>query len=438
VPLALLCYWAVVPTRYTAAWFDVGDLPIDYRDLTLAGLAAVLLCVVRTASHDRIGRLVLCANMAAVAYALTSLGWAGIERADAESMAWTLVLHLSSVLAAYTIVGLLTKQVAYSMMYVSALVLSGIGALYTAQSLLDLGLRSPQAVNVLTDFGMQRVNGPLFDSPTGHFVLIPALAFLVYDIVGRRRLAVNLVASLFLIATILGTGSRAAVLGTLVFMSLLLTCASVGTKLKPWIVVLMVALTLPAIVAVFKVADPARLYRVSDREPRLDIHLSAFELAKERPWMETALGSGYGSIWPWYRVNYFRAYRTFHATVATRYGFLKADNQEYHSHSVALLAVMELGIPGAAFFIALCLLLIRAFQRYRRQYVGLFAAGLLASGSALFMDLFFFSSTRLCFFWWLMLFVMLKLASTAERGVSRRLFSVRGWGDSFHSPLPKR
>src|ERR1035438_10570138 len=92
-----------------------------------------------------------------------------------------------------------------------AAALSAVSLLYTAQSLLGLGLRSAAAVT-LNDFGMERVRGPLFESSTGYFLLIPALAFVLQETLARRIRLLYGVASVFALSlAILGLGCPRAV-----------------------------------------------------------------------------------------------------------------------------------------------------------------------------------------------------------------------------------
>jgi hypothetical protein len=140
---------------------------------------------------------------------------------------------------------------------------------------------------------------------------------------------------------------------------------------------------------VFRTAKTDRLSNVSAEDGRRVMHTTIRSILSARTLPELLAGSGYGSVWPWYETESWveggDLYSTGRYTRITEHGLLI-----YHSHSTALVLIVELGIAGAAALLWQFRALATAVMRSAAPGWQIFACSLAVSAAALFFDLFIF------------------------------------------------
>lgn len=427
-----LAYWAIWPST-KIGYPAIASVPIDSRELALLALTGFYLlqaAVVATANrrysiarpatpggaapwHRRLPLL----TAGIIAYAAVSTNWSGMEGRDTRGMLYTLLATLAAAVLGYRMIAGRSPETVRAFLWRLTLFLTAVGLLYTAESVLSLGLRSEAGQQSdIGDFGIQRVRGPLFVASTGFFILLPAAAFAIQQLLdgqARRLLSVGAVGAL--IATILGLGSRGGliVLALFFFFALL-----VRDSRKRYVIPVVAVILVVAAGFIYSNAQTDRLQSLNE-EGRLETHRTSWQIAINRPLVTDLFGSGYGSYWPWYITevdNRGQLYeRGLHSDLVWNpYGPLL-----YHSHSVFVLLGVELGGVGLLYFAALWLTLGRLLARgIRGGPSALLAVGMTASGFSMFFDLFLFRTPQLNAVWWTFLFGALVLSD--ERQCARR------------------
>src|SRR6202012_1995640 len=107
-------------------------------------------------------------------YARFFLHWLDVAGTNRIAMLWTLVLSMSSAMIGACLVRDADRQQTRRILWCLTIGLAAASAIYFAESFFSLGLRSAEDTQ-WTDFGIQRVKGPLYGSSTGQFILYPAL-----------------------------------------------------------------------------------------------------------------------------------------------------------------------------------------------------------------------------------------------------------------------
>jgi len=417
---ATLLLFSLVPSR-AAAVYRLGDVPIDIRDVALFLVAVFYLVpIIRRALYGpkiRSGGAgsLLRASLLFAAYAAVSIAWSGLQTADAQSMCLTLLLFASSVLMPYELVCLLERDVLAAVLRRSIFVFAVVCAIYSADSFFRLDLRSPEYMRIEPGFPIPRVGGPLFGSSTGYFLILPALAYALEEVWrrgGRRTLGV--LCSLLLGVTLFALGSRGSVVLSLMFIGLCLIFLP-SIRRKVFAIASTLAVVTLAILLVTQSGEASRMSSFDD-EGRLSLHSKSWDLITTRSISANLFGSGYGSVWPWYRLDDYVSQKKFEMAVATRDDLLVAGKYLYHSHSVLLLLGVEIGLVGVLYFVRIwkALAAIVRLQRVGRENL-VFACGLLASGCALYLDLFLFYHSRVYVIWWFWVFAALRLSEQPDR-----------------------
>ncbi|MBE0660347.1 MAG: hypothetical protein IH602_21820 [Bryobacteraceae bacterium] len=387
---------------------------MDPRDVLLVLLACLFgISFVRAVHPSGLARILLvCALFCG--YAFTSLAWSAIQLEDKWCMAYSMGLFLASIVYAYGLIIWTPIERLYPFVYQSTLALAAISAIYTSDSLFTLGFRSAEYARLDTDMRFMRVGGPLFTGSTGYFILAPAFVYLVGYVVAHKLSIASFAALTSLLAALIGLGSR----GTVALGVVLLFLAIVKGKVKGRLLVAMLAvcaLSALLLAVAFSNADLGRTVRMVD-DARSSIHAYSFDIIYSRDPSVTLFGSGYGSVWPWYRMDYFVSSKLRSATIDTAYQAIQGSTQLYHPHSLPLLFAVELGLVGAAFTV---LLGYWVFRNLRWSEVSsehqLWALGLAASTAALFFDLFLLYRPRQSVLWWMWLFVLIRLRKSPLR-----------------------
>jgi hypothetical protein len=320
-------------------------------------------------------------------------------------MAATLVFAVAAPLLAASLVDSLPGAAIESFLWRFTIFLAAISALYTAESILSLGLRSEASRALLSDFGMDRVRGPLYGSATGYVALLPALGFAIQRSFEPQGIAARL-AAVSIFTAILGMGSRAGVILTGIYL-----VALVGTRRrlhrKAATLAAIALLGAIAAAAVFSRANPERFRSLGDSGRELT-HRMVWTYAQSEPWASLSAGAGYGAIWPWYLRDAQTGERV---AAGDNLAWTPFGPSLYHSHSTALTMIVELGFAGLAAFAwqlaAVGGLVHRSRRSARRQA---FAAATAVAMLGFFFDLFLFKNTTVNLIWWIYVAALARLA----------------------------
>lgn len=406
---AALAVWALLPGS-RSGYVRIGSIPVTVKDLTVVVLAAVLLLAWRDRRaagppwHAYLPWLLV----AVLGYMLLSLWWTTVPARDRAGMAVMELLTLAAFTIAYVLVAPMRGRELRDFLWRVTLVLTAIATLYTAQSFLDLGLRAAQPL----DFGIERVRGPLFAASTGYFVLLPAFGLAIARLIASpraQRPVAALVAGL-LSASILGSGSRGAVVALATFAVVALLMVRSGRQgLALAVLIGLIAL---GATLIFSRATPDRVLDFEDAG-RSETHATALAHVANRSVATSLRGSGLGSVWPWYLIDLEGGgpRRTGRYTLPTLHGRVF-----FHPHSVLLFVGVELGVVGILFLGGfLAIPIARLWRHSSDTYITTFGAAVLASTVALFFDLLLFKSFQLSAVWWVYLLGFLRLTRRRTR-----------------------
>lgn len=351
------------------------------------------------------------ATLLLLAYGFIRLVTGPLESEDQLGMAFSLLLTLAAPMQAAGLLSFYDREQVQSFLNRLVLFLAMICLIYTAESVLGLGLRSEAGNSINSDFGMQRVRGPLFGSSTGYMLILPAFGWTLHTILQNRLPRSFAVATAFcLLAAYLGLGSRA---GLILFGLFLAGLIVILRQLKKsGVTVLLTAvLSIGSAVLVYSRADTQRFSSFEDTHRRLTYQTAWNIIASEGPGSLLA-GQGYGSIWSWYRRDILNTSRIALGDnlVMTGYG-----NSLYHAHSTLLVLVIEFGLAGIVWLA----FTVRHFARMpliRGATAGwrVFTFALLVSLLSYGFDLFLFKEVRVNAVWWLFAIAAYQLQTPAK------------------------
>jgi O-antigen ligase len=396
LPGRLMPIWGVLGVRATAAnWL-----------LVVAGILSLVrlaLLPKNFAPVHGLSRALQASFCGILAYAAVSMVWSRTKWDVMMQMSFTLLAAGSASMFAYVSIRKKPIEAIRPFLGRVAAFLCVVAGVYLLESVFGLGLHGPNAI-LSEDFGIARLNGPLFEASTGYLLLIPALAFQIEALLsGQKRLPLGILTSMILIMSILALGSKAGlILLGLFAVGIVTSQQSLGRLLAgASLTIFGVAL---AWALVFSRATAGRLTDLADTG-RMDNHIAAFNTMQHRGILDNLAGSGYGSVWPWYAAE--------SEALGNRNLFaedtLTRDTREgaflFHSHSTFLLLVVELGIAGLAFAAALVFSIGRMLvNAIRARVLPTFAVGVAVSLLSLGFDLFLFRHPARDLLWWVFLF----------------------------------
>ena len=395
----VLLVWTYIHNRYIPFW-EVGTVLIKATDVGVFVIfAACLIALVlkRCRTYEYTGRLaaVRYLGLLTFLYAAITMTWSQKEFRDQLAMGYTLLCAITCILSALFIVDRQVTRLV-RLLWCLSVFLAVAGVCYWLQAVFDLGLRAVNYVE-LDQFGTQRLGGPLVNPARGQFMFVPALGFVVGQLLSRNiskktgvPVAMGLLVSLF------GLGARSALVCLAVFVSML--AVSLRRSNRTMAIILVVVFSAGAGSLVFLRSKTERL---STFDPgRLMTYETSIAMFLDQSPLEHVFGAGYGRWWPWYRtdVEGGGAWFTHRFVQMTPYG-----PTLFNPHSTFIIAVIELGLPGSLAFAFLLLLLIRTAWRCRHlsPNVGVFATGVAATIPAFFSDCYLVSDVKQNLIWWL-------------------------------------
>ncbi len=416
-----LLYWSLLPDTQTPK-LEIASIPINFKDLVLIAIACFYLLrpAIRNFSNTTTYRSWHChlpiLTLILLFYAAVSMEWSGMDADNTGAMTYTLILTASAFLLGYNL--LVKKSAEYTRPFLWRLtvILAGLGLFYSAASFLSLGIGDVRAdLNAgATDFGILRVRGPLFGSSTGHFILVPALAFSIQELIqSHTQRLFKFIVVTALTLTIIGLGSRAGLI--ILFLFFLSLLFSIKDKKQAKIAALMmVILVLIATVFLSTKISVDRLNSFED-SARSDTYQTSFQIIDHRSAELNLTGSGYGSYWFWYLLDMDEV-KVAHNNVTPSYLIHPFGSILYHPHSTFLLFIVELGMIGLLYFLYLWIVLARLVLSNRQSATfPILNSGVFVSGFSMFFDFFIFKGAQINTLWWIYLFGALALNSSFIR-----------------------
>lgn len=295
------------------------------------------------------------------------------------------------------------------------LILTFVILVYLGLSFAFPGLRPSAAWmhRIVPGLGFIRVFGPLGASTTLNFILFPALGFTIgmLFVPGHSKGFWGLI-TFVIFATIVGTGSRGAVLCMAAFGILILVTLRVFKALK---VVIPVAIILSGVI--FFTGIPQRYFEMID-PPRTETYKTAFRVFSSRP-RNVIVGVGNGGM---YSMLHDDTLRRIHGRLRW---YLHSEETEFgytlrSAHSTFTHVLVETGLLGFMLLMTALLWAMRRFlgQRYRwcrdplTIQARLTLAGCIASMVLMIPNTFFFNLPWLVFIW--SIFVITAAETVAE------------------------
>jgi hypothetical protein len=419
-----LAYWSFLPDTQTPK-VEIASIPVNIKDLALIAVACLylLLAIKNYCSftshrswHWHCHLPILTAIL--LFYAALSMEGSGMDADNTRAMTYTLILTASAFFLGYNLLAKRSTESVRSFLWRLTVFLAGLGLVYSAASIFSLGMGDVRAeLNAgESDFGgILRVRGPLFGASTGHFILVPALAFSIQEFIqSHTRRLFKFAVVMAITLTIIGLGSRAALIVICTFFVCLFLF--MRNKKKVIIIVLITFSTI-SMFTIFSSSktETSRLGNFEDSS-RSDTHLTSFQIIIHRAAELNITGSGYGSYWPWYLIdmdlrNPVNSFDGTPSSLIYPFSYLL-----YHPHSTFLLFIVELGIPGLIYFATLWIILVRLlFRNYKGAEFPVFNSGVFASGFSMFFDFFIFKGVQINALWWIYLLGALALDSSLFR-----------------------
>ncbi|MEG4027858.1 O-antigen ligase family protein [Microcoleus sp. Pol8_C1] len=420
-------YWTVLPSTKTP-WFEIESIPVNGKDILLVVVACIFLFWPRrkktsSTALPRRENLITAflepwhyhlpiLTLSLIFYATLSLQDSRLDPRDAKGMMCTLILTASSFLLGYNAIAKRPAASVRLFLWRLTVGLAGVGLLYTVASLSSFQFAGVRTA--LINDPTVRVQGPLFGSDDGYFVLIPALAFAIQELIQTPTQRLFKLTIIFiLMLTLIGLGSRGAILiiGVFLCLTILFNKNKKVAALAALGVIVFVMIAAAIVFATSNTGD--RLQSLEDSS-RSDTYLTSFKIMGNRTTDLNILGSGYGSYWDWYILDLedgsdAEGGRTF-KIIRTSFGPIL-----YHPHSTFLLLIVELGMAGFLYFVFLWTVYARLLLRDSRKLeFPILGCGILASGFSLFMNFFIFRLQMLTCLWWIFLFGALALSSSAS------------------------
>jgi len=239
-------------------------------------------------------------------------------------------------------------------------ILSFVVIVYMGLSFVFPSFRPSSAYMDRSDFtlGFMRVFGPLAPSSTLSFALFPALSYSISRLFvsGKSKLFWGMFVLLFFVAT-LATGSRAAILGLMMFILVFVLVYKISA-LK---VILPIGILLGLVILI--VGIPERYFQFEDNA-RVETYKTGMRAFTSSP-KAILVGAGHGRLYSRLYVLSERA-RTnandwFMQSKQTEYGFTI-----YSSHSTLVRLLAETGLIGFLLFVTVLLWL--AWRLFGRRY----------------------------------------------------------------------
>lgn len=378
---------------------------IWWAEILFIGLTLIIVCYHLFSVFPRIskdtGRKVLTPILLLGFFQLVSISWNGQTiQYKAYSFIQTFMM-CAVVFAAVMLVSGLSFENRIKVTSRLTLVLTFVLIVYSGLSFLFPSLRPSTEFVDRTEYalGFIRVFGPLAPASTLSFALLPALSYSMsmFLIQGKSKFLWGTL-TLIIFVGILATGSRAAVLGLMVFVFVYILVH----KISAFKIIVPIAVLFGVIIAIMGI--PERFRTLEDRS-RLETYKTALRSFASSP-QAVIVGVGHGHLYSLLHDNTLRSLhhmdRWYLQTKDSPYGFTLRN-----SHSSFLQPLAENGLIGFSLFIIIEIFLLwRLFAwrysrmpdiRIRQGRVAL--VGCVAGFVLMSLDVYILSSSWLSFIW---------------------------------------
>lgn len=341
-------------------------------------------------------------------YTIISLFYSNSQGIDRDAAYITIIYYTATFLFAYAFI-IMTRVNRKYMIWLTIL-LTIVSAIYLSQSLFSLGLRAI----AYTDFGIDRVKGPLFSPATGHVILLPAIGLLLDEVINyKNRNTINIICILVLFLTIVGLGSRAGLLCAAFFI--VFSIVTVG-DLKKRLLLILTTLIVASVSysIIFSKADSNRLNSLEDQSREFNL-TTAQNVFNDGTLIQKVFGHGYSTVWPWYMLDRDGG------DLYTSGQVLQYSNEGYrlyHPHSTLLFSIVELGVFGTTVVFSLVIIVIYKIFKNRLENLNIFlGVSILSTFIANLFDFFLFKNFVLSSIW--LIYIIYFIISTPGFKIKR-------------------
>lgn len=394
---------------------------IWWSEVLFIGLALIMVCYRLFSGLPRISKdtkhKVLIPILLLGLFQVISMSWNGQGKIEKAYSLIQSVMMCSAVLAVVFFISGRTFADRQRIIFRLTMILIFVILVYMGLSFLFPSLRPSSAYMERTVYtlGFIRVFGPLAPSSTLSFALFPALSYSIsmLFVPGKSKLF-WITAILIALVGIVGTGSRASILGLMMFVFVFVLVYKIGA-LK---IVLPMAVLFGLVIAA--VGIPERFRNFEDIA-RMETYKTALRAVSSSPQAFIG-GVGHGHL---YSLLYDNTLRSLHhkdrwylAKKNSSYGFTLRN-----SHSSFLQPLAENGVIGFCLFIIMpSLLLWRLFARryscikdVKMQQARITLVGCMAGAVLMPLDVYILSNTWLTFIWLAFAIAAIETISEAYR-----------------------
>ena len=393
--------------------FDNGACPLMLPLFAVAAVALEVLCIVRDARGIPTPRewtrpltIVVCSFLALLAWAAASIPFH-------DHVVYDYSMGVIRGLPLYALVVPLAEATMTILVAVFACRLIVVENLEGALWRLSVLMAIANPIGLVNEYSAGHTTGwrvatKLGGAAISHVVLILAVAVAVDAIIRNRHRIISSVAVVSHLGCLAASGSRAGIICLAFFIVGLVFFGTSrrGRSRKQWsvlaasgIVVAGVAIWLVSMVREGSLMDPARAKTWA----------LAGRVVVESPG-HFLVGTGYGTIWPWFILESSLMPKSSHGMQQTLYGYSLP-----HAHNLFVQVLGELGAIGLILLLVSLGTVIAVCIKGIRGHFPVLCLGVLATIPAFLMDTYLIKNFPIALFWWFFTLVVCRLVTTAEK-----------------------
>ena len=393
--------------------FDNGACPLMLPLFAVAAVALEVLCIVRDARGIPTPRewtrpltIVVCSFLALLAWAAASIPFH-------DHVVYDYSMGVIRGLPLYALVVPLAEATMTILVAVFACRLIVVENLEGALWRLSVLMAIANPIGLVNEYSAGHTTGwrvatKLGGAAISHVVLILAVAVAVDAIIRNRHRIVSSAAAVSHLGCLAASGSRAGIICLAFFIVGLVFFGTSrrGRSRKQWsvlavsgIAVAGVAIWLVSMVREGSLMDPARAKTWA----------LAGRVVVESPG-HFLVGTGYGTIWPWFILESSLMPESSHGMQQTLYGYSLP-----HAHNLFVQVLGELGVIGLTLLLVSLGTVIAVCIKGIRGHFPVLCLGVLATIPAFLMDTYLIKNFPIALFWWFFTLVVCRLVTTAEK-----------------------
>ena len=392
--------------------FDNGACQLMLPLFAVAALVLEALCIVRDVrgvpsprEWSRSLTIVTCSFVAL-------LVWAAVSIPFHEHLIYDDSMGVTRDLPLYALVMPLAEATVTLLVAIFACRMIAVGNLEGALWRLSMLMAIANPIDLVREYVEGNTTGWRVATRLGgaaicHVLLILALAVAVDAVIRHRHRILSSVAAVSHLACLAASGSRAGTISLALFViGLVFFGRSYRTRSRKQRTVIAMLGLLAAGVAIWLVStvrsgslvDPARA-RTWALAGRVVVDSPSHFL----------VGTGYGTIWPWFAVESTFMPESSHGMRRTLYGYSLP-----HAHSLIVQVVGELGVIGLALILVCLGTVIAVCVKGIRGGYPLLSLGVLATMPAFLMDTYLIKNFPVALFWWIFTLALCRLVTTGD------------------------